>query len=239
MNEYKPLPKGAKLIGLEIEKGVKDPNEIAKNTGYTLGTVRYYMSIYFPSHRIRTDTYKYRLVSEKTKQIIEDLMAGDGQSNIARKFGVSRQRVAWVKKKYLGDTEMKNNVCATDEEIAKAILQQIEYDAGVPYINEWKQVKTIKFTEIINFIHRLQGEKNLAGRAGETYKTIMDGQNKMLDEQKEEIENMQAVIFGLEEETRQLQKQVDELGQANIDLWNANQFGVKYAKNPYKGVEVE
>lgn len=44
----------------------------------------------------------------------------------------------------------------TDEEIAKAILQQIEYNAGIPYINEWQQVKTIKFTDILDFINRLQ-----------------------------------------------------------------------------------
>jgi hypothetical protein len=46
----------------------------------------------------------------------------------------------------------------TDEDIAKAILQQIEYGAGIPYINEWQQVKTIKFTEVLEFIHRLQSE---------------------------------------------------------------------------------
>jgi cell division protein FtsB len=45
----------------------------------------------------------------------------------------------------------------TDEEIAKAILQQIEYNAGIPYINEWQQVKTIKFTDILDFITRLKG----------------------------------------------------------------------------------
>ena len=49
----------------------------------------------------------------------------------------------------------------TDEEIAKAILQQVEYNAGIPYIDEWGKVRTIKFMEILDFIHRLQGEKQV------------------------------------------------------------------------------
>ena len=44
----------------------------------------------------------------------------------------------------------------TDEEIAKAILQQVEYNAGIPYIDEWLKVKTVKFADILNFIYRLQ-----------------------------------------------------------------------------------
>ena len=44
----------------------------------------------------------------------------------------------------------------TDEEIAKAILQQVEYNAGIPYVDEWLKVKTVKFADILNFIYRLQ-----------------------------------------------------------------------------------
>lgn len=47
---------------------------------------------------------------------------------------------------------------------------------------------------MIEYVHRLQGEKKLAERASETYKTIMDGQNKMLDEQKAEIERLKNFI---------------------------------------------
>jgi chromosome segregation ATPase len=74
------------------------------------------------------------------------------------------------------------------------------------------------------------------------YKIMRDELNGLYDENadlREDNDEQQRIIFGLEGEKRQLQKQVDELSQANIDLWNANQLGVKYAKNPYKGVDVE
>lgn len=62
-----------------------------------------------------------------------------------------------VEKKLTDEVVVAKNAI-TDEEIAKAILQQIEYNAGIPYIDEWLKVKTIKFTDILNFIHRLQAE---------------------------------------------------------------------------------
>ena len=60
----------------------------------------------------------------------------------------------------------------TDEEIAKAILQQVEYGAGIPYIDEWKKVRTIKFTEILDFIHRLQGENAELKEDNENWETM-------------------------------------------------------------------
>ena len=63
-----------------------------------------------------------------------------------------------MEEKKLTDEVVVAKNAITDEEIAKAILQQIEYNAGIPYIDEWLKVKTIKFTDILNFIHRLQAE---------------------------------------------------------------------------------
>lgn len=40
-------------------------------------------------------------------------------------------------------------------------------------------------------------------------------------------------IRGCLDRENALQKQVEELGRANIDLWTANQCGVKLSKNPY------
>jgi chromosome segregation ATPase len=48
---------------------------------------------------------------------------------------------------------------------------------------------------------------------------------KQVDELKEELENMQAVIFGLEEDKRLLQKQVDELKEK---LWKSKQDMMTY-----------
>lgn len=105
----------------------------------------------------------------------------------------------------------------TDEEIAKAILQQVEYNAGIPYINEWKQVKTIKFTEILDFIHRLQAEKEEQRKIIE----YQDGLQDKVDEQKAEIErltrelddtvSMNEMYIKEVEQNAELQKQVDEL----------------------------
>ena len=75
----------------------------------------------------------------------------------------------------------------TDEEIAKAILQQIEYNAGIPYINEWQQVKTIKFTEILDFIQHLQGENAGLKERGEI---VINSLHETIDTQKAEIERL-------------------------------------------------
>lgn len=78
----------------------------------------------------------------------------------------------------------------TDEEIAKAILQQIEYNAGIPYINEWQQVKTIKFTDILDFINRLQ--KTIKYKT-DCYNELCNMNNDMaceISEQKDKIERL-------------------------------------------------
>ena len=82
----------------------------------------------------------------------------------------------------------------TDEEIAKAILQQIEYNAGIPYINEWQQVKTIKFTEILDFIQHLQGDNKrlslIAGMIDKGVAVEIVNMQETIDTQKAEIERL-------------------------------------------------
>ena len=46
----------------------------------------------------------------------------------------------------------------TDEEIAKAILQSIEYSKTLTYFDEWGNCKAVFVTDILNLIHRLQSE---------------------------------------------------------------------------------
>ena len=48
----------------------------------------------------------------------------------------------------------------TDEEIAKAILQSIEYSKTITYFDEWGNCKAIMMTDILDLIHRLQDENN-------------------------------------------------------------------------------
>lgn len=102
----------------------------------------------------------------------------------------------------------------TDEEIAKAILKQIEYNTGIPYINEWQQVKTIKFTEILDLIHRLQKEnKGIKKLISKTQLDLMFEQAKTIEQQKVEIKR-------LESETEEQYKRIMELEQ---DLVHADE----------------
>lgn len=88
-----------------------------------------------------------------------------------------------MEEKKLTDEVVVAKNAITDEEIAKAILQQIEYNAGIPYIDEWLKVKTIKFTDILNFIHRLQSRNE---KAIKDYYAAL----QTCDEQKAEIERL-------------------------------------------------
>ena len=124
----------------------------------------------------------------------------------------------------------------TDEEIAKAILQQVEYSAGIPYIDEWKKVRTIKFTEILDFIHRLQDEK--AGLEKDVHDMswiikvhkycvgVDHCQNSSAKEYKlqKQIEEQKAEIERLENETTYLQMVADAF---KGDYKNAKADGVR------------
>lgn len=155
----------------------------------------------------------------------------------------------------------------TDEEIIKELINESNRGewCELNFI-DCVEVKVLK--NAIDLIHRLQDEikgyKGIEKRAGE----LLDENLKFKQvyaEQKAEIERLTEenailkenppILVGrslgktirakllafdeMKEQNDKLQKQVDELMQANIDLWNANQCGVKFAKNPYKGEEVE
>ena len=145
-----------------------------------------------------------------------------------------------MEEKKLTDEVVVAKNAITDEEIAKAILQQIEYNAGIPYIDEWLKVKTIKFTDILNFIHRLQAEnKELKSPKFASWKlkffNLREEFDKELAEHEEFTKNAKAEIerlkdenieerdihfknlCGYKDEIARLQKQVDELNkkQAN------------------------
>jgi hypothetical protein len=102
----------------------------------------------------------------------------------------------------------------TDEEIAKAILQQVEYNAGIPYIDEWKKVRTIKFTEILDFIYRLQ---NIEKANEEAWEIKEESYKRQIAEQNAKIEH-------LENETTYLQMVADAF---KGDYKNAKADGVR------------
>lgn len=115
-----------------------------------------------------------------------------------------------MEEKKLTDEVVVAKNAITDEEIAKAILQQIEYNAGIPYIDEWLKVKTIKFTDILDLIYRLQDEKQ---------KVVQDYycEAQHCDVQKDIIEKQKAEIERLTEWKDKLQDTKDELEQQLID----------------------
>lgn len=74
----------------------------------------------------------------------------------------------------------------TDEELAKAILQSIEYSKTITYFDEWGNCKAIMVTDILDLIHRLQAEN-------ETQRKIIeyqDGLPDLVEQQKAEIERL-------------------------------------------------
>jgi hypothetical protein len=100
MNEYKPMPKGAKAVLYYYKNGVTDINELSDLTKLATTTVKGYLNIYNPKNP-RTINYKNRKISKKTYNIIEMLKRGVQQSMIAQKNNVSRQCVSIVKYKFL------------------------------------------------------------------------------------------------------------------------------------------
>lgn len=129
----------------------------------------------------------------------------------------------------------------TDEEVAKAILQSIEYSKTITYFDEWGNCKSIMVTDILNLIHRLQNTEKANEEAWEIKE---ESYKRQIAEQKAEIERLtewkdtlqdtkdeleqQLIDTGfkeyceenkrLTEENAELQKQVDELTEKNKNL---------------------
>ena len=98
----------------------------------------------------------------------------------------------------------------TDEEIANAILQQVEYNAGIPYIDEWLKVKTVKFADILNFIYRLQDKADGYERKIENGGLVsIDWHNEQVGHAEIVMEEPKAEIERLTEENAYLRTVAD------------------------------
>lgn len=86
----------------------------------------------------------------------------------------------------------------TDEEIVKRV-EMSAYGGRKYSFEEWDKCKTVSQSDVLDLIHRQKAE--IEGLK-EDVKAFKDFSDKLIDER----ENMQAVIFGLEEEKRQLQE---------------------------------
>lgn len=101
MEKYKTMTKGAKIIKKYMDNGIMDARQIAQKSGYSIATVSNYLSLYFPTERVRNCEFNGKRISVLTKAIIDRLNEGQEQSKIALLVGVSRQRVSFVNKKYI------------------------------------------------------------------------------------------------------------------------------------------
>ena len=63
-----------------------------------------------------------------------------------------------MEEKKLTDEVVVAKNAITDEEIAKAILQSIEYSKTITYFDEWGNCKSIFVKDILDLIHRLKKE---------------------------------------------------------------------------------
>lgn len=156
----------------------------------------------------------------------------------------------------------------TDDEIVKAIdkcfAMPMKCEDGCPYFNKYGRNFCVEdkrfYHDVKDLIQRQNAEIErltslydgqsayMTSSIGELPLTV-EGLRKAVDEISRllivqgELQTYNAKYYNKAKDLRRantkLQKQVDELSQANIDLWNANQFGIKYSKNPYKVGEVE
>lgn len=97
---YKPLPKGAKIIFAEYDKGITSIEDLAKKTGYAKRTIYGYLYEFGKTNK-RTLWFDNSYISNKTKEIIKQIDKGVSGTVISKKFNVSRQWVSKLKKKRL------------------------------------------------------------------------------------------------------------------------------------------
>lgn len=117
----------------------------------------------------------------------------------------------------------------TDEEIAKAILQSIEYSKTITYFDEWGNCKAIMMADVIDLIHRLHSENT--------------EQKAEIERLTEERENMQAEIIATEESRLQAVKSTaKEIFQIAVDFYDGKDINGDLFLGTLReryGVEVE
>lgn len=146
-------------------------------------------------------------------------------------------------KEKFGETIMEKKKL-TDEEIAQALLQNIEYSKTLTYFDKWGNHKAITITDIIAFINRLQDDKQKVVQDYYCERQTCDEQKDIIAKQKAEIERLTEgneilkgntpLVVGrslgktirakllafdrMKEQNAELQKQVDELKKDNARL---------------------
>lgn len=92
---------GMEAVVDTYKSGIHNPYEIAEMHGYTVSTVRTYLSkakLGRPLHENGKNWVK-RECDERTLEILASLESGVGVNETARRFGVSKQWVSFVKRR--------------------------------------------------------------------------------------------------------------------------------------------
>ena len=115
----------------------------------------------------------------------------------------------------------------TDEEIAKAILQSIEYSKTITYFDEWGNCKAIMMTDILDLIHRLQSEnKELKSHKFASWKLKFFNLKEEFDKELSEHEEF----------TKKAKAEIERL---KLDLENEKNWGKIQTKQAVKDTAKE
>lgn len=106
---YIPKSKGDRIILTEYQKGITNIIELVNKTGYSKSSV-YHCLCKFRKTEVKNVEYNGRLISKMTYDIILDLQSGKRQFELAKKYGVSRQRINNLSKKIKVDWYDKKKI---------------------------------------------------------------------------------------------------------------------------------
>lgn len=94
-------PTQCKIVVTAYKNGMTNPHEIAEHFGYNFDTVQTFLTR-AKLNRVRpSKNYKQRTGVDRTRQIITAINDGKSNAEIARQFGVTRQWVFYIRKKYV------------------------------------------------------------------------------------------------------------------------------------------
>lgn len=83
------------------EMGITNPYEIAEITNYALSTIQSSISRY--TDRRSKPKHNYKPPKKQTQEIIQELKKGRRLVDIAKEYGITRQRVHQIKSAWLED----------------------------------------------------------------------------------------------------------------------------------------
>lgn len=94
-------PTQREIVVTAYKNGMTNPHEIAEHFGYNFDTVQTFLARAKLNRKRPPKNYKQRTGVDRTQQIITAINDGKSNAEIARQFGVTRQWVYTIRKKYV------------------------------------------------------------------------------------------------------------------------------------------